>query len=337
MDLEKLIADERGGDRHQLGMLSGFKQQLPDADPVETQEWIDALDDVVRAAGPERADFLLRKVLKRARQLQHRTAGARPVPVHQHDLARAGAAVPRRRGHGAAHPPHHPLERGGDGGAREPPIGGDRRPSVDVRVGGEPLRSRLQPLLPRQGRRYWETRSSTRVTPRLGIYARAFLEGRLTEAQLDHFRREVVRGQGLSSYPHPRLMPDFWEFPTVSMGLGPINAIYQARFNRYLHARGLADTSRSRVWAFLGDGECDEPEALGALTLASREGPRQPDVRRELQPPASRRSGARQRQGHPGARGRVHRRRLERDQGDLGARVGRAARRGLRRRARRDR
>jgi pyruvate dehydrogenase E1 component len=105
-----------------------------------------------------------------------------------------------------------------------------------------------------------------------GIYSRAFLEGRLTESQLDHFRREVVRGKGLSSYPHPRLMPDFWEYPTVSMGLGPIAAIYQARFNRYLGARGLADTSGSRVWAFTGDGEMDEPEAVGALTLAAREG-----------------------------------------------------------------
>ena len=105
-----------------------------------------------------------------------------------------------------------------------------------------------------------------------GIYSRAFLEGRLSESQLDHFRREIVRGAGLSSYPHPRLMPDFWEFPTVSMGLGPINAIYQARFNRYHKARGIADTTRQRVWAFLGDGETDEPEAVGALTLAAREG-----------------------------------------------------------------
>jgi pyruvate dehydrogenase E1 component len=105
-----------------------------------------------------------------------------------------------------------------------------------------------------------------------GFYARAFLEGRLSESQLDHFRREVERGQGLSSYPHPRLMPEFWEFPTVSMGLGPLNAIYQARFNRYLHARGIKDTSASRVWAFLGDGEMDEPESTGALTLAARDG-----------------------------------------------------------------
>ena len=105
-----------------------------------------------------------------------------------------------------------------------------------------------------------------------GIYARAFLEGRLTEDQLDHFRRETVPGQGLSSYPHPRLMADFWEFPTVSMGLGPISAIYQARYNRYLQNRGLLDTSGSRVWAFMGDGESDEPESLGALHVAAREG-----------------------------------------------------------------
>ncbi|MGE0309010.1 MAG: pyruvate dehydrogenase (acetyl-transferring), homodimeric type, partial [Acidimicrobiia bacterium] len=103
-----------------------------------------------------------------------------------------------------------------------------------------------------------------------GVYARAFLEGRLTENDLDHFRREIGR-TGLSSYPHPRLMPDFWEFPTVSMGLGPINSIYQARFNRYLHNRRIDDTSESRVWCYVGDGETDEPETLGALSLASRE------------------------------------------------------------------
>jgi pyruvate dehydrogenase E1 component len=103
-----------------------------------------------------------------------------------------------------------------------------------------------------------------------GIYARAYLEGRIDAARLHRFRREIA-GDGLSSYPHPWLMPDFWEFPTVSMGLGPIASIYQARFNRYLHNRGLADTSGSRVWAFLGDGETDEPESLGAITLAGRE------------------------------------------------------------------
>ena len=106
-----------------------------------------------------------------------------------------------------------------------------------------------------------------------GMYARAFVEGRLTEHQMDGFRQELSHsGGGLSSYPHPRLMPDFWQFPTVSMGLGPINAIYQARFNRYLHGRGIKDTSNQNVWAFLGDGECDEPETLGAISLAAREG-----------------------------------------------------------------
>src|SRR5262245_50375811 len=104
-----------------------------------------------------------------------------------------------------------------------------------------------------------------------GIYARAFLEGRLSERQLENFRRELAPDGGLSSYPHPWLMPAFWEFPTVSMGLSAISSIYQARFNRYLRARGLAHTERSRVWAFLGDGEMDEPESMGALTLASRE------------------------------------------------------------------
>ena len=104
-----------------------------------------------------------------------------------------------------------------------------------------------------------------------GIYARAFLEGRLTVRQLENFRRELQPGKGLSSYPHPWLMPSFWEFPTVSMGLGPIMAIYQARFNRYLEDRGIQDTSESRVWAFLGDGETDEPESLGAISLAARE------------------------------------------------------------------
>jgi len=105
-----------------------------------------------------------------------------------------------------------------------------------------------------------------------GIYARAFVEGRLTEKNLENFRRELADGGGLSSYPHPWLMPGFWEYPTVSMGLGPIMAIYQARFNKYLQDRGIKDTSKQRVWCFIGDGECDEPETLGAISLATREG-----------------------------------------------------------------
>src|SRR5690625_1017190 len=108
-----------------------------------------------------------------------------------------------------------------------------------------------------------------------GMYARSFLEGRLDEHRLDGFRQELSHagpGGGLPSYPHPRLMPDYWEFPTVAMGLGPIAAIYQARFNHYLHNRGLKDTSQQRVWAFLGDGEMDEPETVGAITMAANEG-----------------------------------------------------------------
>ena len=166
-----------------------------------------------------------------------------------------------------------------------------------------------------------------------GIYARAFLEGRLTADQLDGFRQEHSHpGGGLPSYPHPRLMPDFWEFPTVSMGLGPMNAIYQARFNHYLHDRGIKDTSDQHVWAFLGDGEMDEPESRGLIQVARQRGPGQPDLRHQLQPAAPRRPGARQRQDHPGAGVVLPRRRLERHQGGVGPRMGRAAARRPRRR-----
>ncbi len=262
---------EREQETFSLKMLSGFKQQLPDLDPQETTEWIEALDGVYRAHGRERADFLLRKVLKRARQLgiglpglvQSRyinTLSPEQEPAFPGDeqmelrirrIIRWNAALMvlrannRFAGIGGHLSTYASTASIYEVGFNHFFRGGDESP-------GDQL--------------YFQGHSAP------GIYSRAFLEGRLTESQLDHFRREIVRGAGLSSYPHPRLMPEFWEFPTVSMGLGPLNAIYQARFNRYLQARGVADTSRSRVWAFLGDGECDEPEALGALTLASREG-----------------------------------------------------------------
>ena len=179
------------------------------------------------------------------------------------------------------------------------------------------------------------TRSTSRATPRPGIYARAFLEGRLTEEHLDGFRQEMSHAPyGLSSYPHPRLMPDFWEFPTVSMGLGPISAIYQARFNRYLHDRGH---HRHVQLARLG---VPRRRRDGRARVARRDrrrrarGARQPDLRHQLQPAAPRRSGARQRQDHPGARVVLPRRRLERHQGHLGPRLGSAARARRRRRAR---
>jgi len=265
-----MIDDQR--EAHTLVLLSGFKRQLPDADPQETQEWIEALDGVVEAHGPERADFLLRKVLKRARQLRVGLPG-----------------LIQSRYINTISP------------EQEPEFPGDERMELRVRriirwnaavmvlranqrfpgLGGHLSTYASAASLYEVGFNHFfrgkdEGGSGDQVyyqghaAP--GIYARAFLEGRFTESQLDHFRREVIPGQGLSSYPHPRLMPDFWEFPTVSMGLGPMNAIYQARFNRYLHARGIKDTSSSRVWAFLGDGEMDEPEAVGALTLAAREG-----------------------------------------------------------------
>ena len=139
---------------------------------------------------------------------------------------------------------------------------------------------------------------------------------------MENFRRELARGGGLSSYPHPYLMPEFWQFPTVSMGLSPIMAIYQARFNRYLEDRGIKPPDDQKVWAFLGDGETDEPESLGAITLAAREKLDNLDLRGQLQSPAPGRTGARQRQDHPGAGGRLPRRRLERHQGDLGQTTG---------------
>ena len=157
-----------------------------------------------------------------------------------------------------------------------------------------------------------------------GVYARAYLEGRLTEEQLLNFRQEVD-GKGLSSYPHPKLMPEFWQFPTVSMGLGPLMAIYQARFLKYLHARGIANTENRKVWVFCGDGEMDEVESLGAISLAARENLDNLifvvncNLQRLDGP------GARQRQDHPGARRRVPRFRLERDQAALGLQLGPAA------------
>jgi pyruvate dehydrogenase E1 component len=267
----KQAMDHEDDTRFRLGLLGGFKRQLPDIDPQETQEWIDALDGVVERAGNERADFLLRRLLKRARMLQVGLPGLvqsryintlspeqeAPFPGNEEMekrvrrlirwnavvmVLRANHLFPGIGGHLSTYASSASLYEVGfnhffrgkdDGGA------------------GDQI--------------FFQGHAAP------GIYSRAFLEGRLREEQLDRFRREVA-GSGLSSYPHPRLMPDFWEFPTVSMGLGPLNAIYQARFNRYLAARGVADTSRSRVWAFLGDGEMDEPEAVGALSLAVREG-----------------------------------------------------------------
>ncbi|MEZ5268576.1 MAG: hypothetical protein R2789_08430 [Microthrixaceae bacterium] len=158
--------------------------------------------------------------------------------------------------------------------------------------------------------------------PRRASMPASYLEHRPDEADLDRFRRETdtpaSTGRGLSSYPHPRLMPDFWEYPTVSMGLGPILSIYQARFNKYLEHRRIDDAAGSRVWCFVGDGECDEPETLGSISLAAREHLDNLTWVINCNLQRSGRPGAWQRQDHPGAGGHIPRCRLERDQGDLG-------------------
>jgi pyruvate dehydrogenase E1 component len=249
-----------------------FKQQLPDIDPVETGEWIDSLEDVVEAQGKERARFILYRLLKRARQLQVglpsltqtryiNTISPEQEPYFPGDeamelrvrrmirwnaLAMVLRANTRFEGIGGHLSTYASAASLYEVGFNHFFRGSDEAPGDQIFFQGH-------------------------AAP--GIYARAFLEGRLTEENLDHFRREsLTPGIGLSSYPHPRLMPGFWQFPTVSMGLGPMAAVYQARFNRYLAARGIVDTSGARVWAFVGDGEMDEPEAVGALGLAAREG-----------------------------------------------------------------
>jgi pyruvate dehydrogenase E1 component len=250
-----------------------FKHQLPDIDPDETEDWMSSLDQVVEQAGETRARFLIYKLLKRARQLQ---IGLPPLTQTRY----INTISPEQ----------------------EPNFPGDEAMELRIRriirwnavamvlrantqfsgIGGHLSTYASSASLYEVGfNHFFRGKDGEGSGDQIfyqghaapGIYARAFLEGRLGEEELDHFRRETIPGKrGLSSYPHPRLMPDFWEYPTVSMGLGPISAIYQARFNRYLQNRGLLDTSGSRVWAFLGDGETDEPESLGALHVAAREG-----------------------------------------------------------------
>jgi pyruvate dehydrogenase E1 component len=242
-----------------------------DIDAVETEEWLEALDAVVENDGPRRAHDLVERVVERARLRGAAIEYVGPTPyvntIHRED---------------------------------EPPLPGD--PAMERRVrslirwnaiamvlrankasselGGHIASFQSAAMLYETGfNHFWHAPSESHGGDLVyiqghsspGIYARAYLEGRLTEEQLDGFRQEVSKPDGLSSYPHPWLMPDFWQFPTVSMGLGPIMAIYQARFMRYLADRGISDTSGRKVWAFLGDGETDEPESLGAIALAGRE------------------------------------------------------------------
>ncbi len=252
-------------------LFDQYKDQLPDIDPAETQEWMAALDGILQAGGRSRAQFLLYRLLQRARKL-----GIGLPPTIQTPYINTIS------------PEHEPYFPGDE--ALEKRIRRLVRWNAVVMVtranhefpgiGGHLSTYASSASLYEVGfNHFFRGKDGRNIGDQIyyqghaapGFYARAYLTGRISEDQLEHFRREAL-GRGLSSYPHPRLMPEFWEFPTVSMGLGPISAIYQARFNRYLHGRGLADTSRSRVWAFLGDGETDEVEAVGALSLAAREG-----------------------------------------------------------------
>ena len=253
-------------------ITAGLPSQLPDIDPEETSEWVESLDGVIDERGTKRARYVMLRLLERARERQvgvpsltttdyiNTIAPEREpwFPGDEHVERRIRAYV-RWNAAMLVHRAQRPEI--GVGGhistfassaslyevgfthvfrGKNPPGGGDHI--------------------------FYQGHASP------GMYARAFLEGRLSENQLDGFRQELSHpGGGLPSYPHPRLMPDFWEFPTVSMGLGGLNAIYQARFNRYLHHRGIKDTSDQHVWAFLGDGEMDEPETLGAIGVAARE------------------------------------------------------------------
>jgi pyruvate dehydrogenase E1 component len=250
-------------------ILDGLVSQHADADPIETSEWLDAFDAVVEGGGPARARFLMLKMLERARQLQiglpslTSTDYVNTIPTDREPEFPGDEGIERRIRRlvrwNAAVMVHRTNVMNGTGGH----IGTYASAASLYEVGfNHFFRGKDHPGGGDQ--LFFQGHASP------GMYARAFLAGRLSEAQLDRFRREVEPG-GLSSYPHPRLMPDFWEFPTVSMGLGPINAIYQARFNRYLHHRGFKDTSQQRVWFFGGDGETAEPETLGALSVAARE------------------------------------------------------------------
>jgi pyruvate dehydrogenase E1 component len=246
--------------------------QLVDTDPTETAEWQASFDAALEHAGPVRARYLMLKLLQRAHEKQIGLSTLRNTdyintisPEHEPDFPGDEAIERRIRQYirwNAAMLVHRAQRPGiGVGGhistyassASLYEVGFNHFfRGIDHPGGGDQI--------------FFQGHASP------GMYARAFLEGRLSENQLDGFRQEVSHaGGGLSSYPHPRLMPDFWQFPTVSMGIGPINAIYQARFNRYLQNRGIKDTSQQHVWAFLGDGEVDEVDTLGAIGLASRE------------------------------------------------------------------
>ncbi|MCA9629507.1 MAG: pyruvate dehydrogenase (acetyl-transferring), homodimeric type [Myxococcales bacterium] len=251
--------------------MHNYFPEAPDTDPQETAEWIESLNSVVANVGKERGRFIVRRILDAAR-----FSGVVPdgplvtdfvntIPRDQEPEFPGDTKIERRirqyiRWNAVAMVHRANVKFPGIGGHLSTYASSASLYEVGFNHFFRGKDDGLGDLVYYQGH----------AAP--GVYARSFLEGRVSLEQMEHFRREAERGVGLSSYPHPRLMPNYWEFPTVSMGLGPLSAIYQARFARYLHARGIVDTSQSRVWAFLGDGETDEPESLGSLSIAAREG-----------------------------------------------------------------
>ena len=253
-------------------LFDGSTHQLPDTDPGETEEWLDSLDAVVEVQGKTRARYLLSRLLERARSSQVSFPATVSTPYINSISSEYEPWFP-----GDEH-----LERRIRAYIRwNAAVMVVRANTKAEGIGGHLSTFASSASLYEIGfNHFFKGKDSGSPGDHIyfqghaapGVYARAFLERRLNEEDLDSFRREIGReGRGLSSYPHPRLMPDFWEFPTVSMGLGPLTALYHARFNRYLLNRKIDDTSASRVWAFLGDGECDEPETLGSISLAARE------------------------------------------------------------------
>ena len=251
--------------------MSTQTNDVNDIDPIETQEWLDALSSVLESEGTERAHFLLENLVKYTRRrgvhlpFDATTAYLNTIPVGKEQKSPGNQELEHRirsiiRWNAAAM-----VLRAG---------------KKDLELGGHIASFQSAATLYDVGfNHFWHAKHDDAEGDLVfiqghsapGIYARAFVEGRLSEDELNNFRQEVD-GKGLSSYPHPHLMPDFWQFPTVSMGLGPLMAIYQARFLKYLESRGLTKTKGRKVWVFCGDGEMDEPESQGAISLAAREG-----------------------------------------------------------------
>jgi pyruvate dehydrogenase E1 component len=253
-------------------ILSGLTNQLPDRDPEETAEWLESLDTLIQERGTERAQYIMRSLLQRA--------GAQSVGVPMVTTTDYVNTIPVDQE--PEFPGNEEIERKYRAWLRwNAAVLVHRAQRPEIGVGGHISTYAGAATLYEVGFNHFfrgkdhagggdQVFFQGHASP--GMYARAFLEGRLTEEDLDGFRQEKSKeGHALSSYPHPRLMPEFWEFPTVSMGIGPMNAIYQAQSNRYLHNRGIKDTSDQHVWAFLGDGEMDEPESRGLLQLAAND------------------------------------------------------------------